>query len=433
MATVTTTPQQTEQDDTQRAIAAQVSFFTHQQHTSMDETFLNCLEPLNYFLIPIGITNLFPNREYPILIKIWSWLYLILLPFALYYMLAPGANAMTAADVGNIVYILMAILTDYVFTAIAINLFIRFYFLRNGYLQKLLQNLYEYIKQNSDDDELLNQYKDKIRRYCRNLVIFNFIFLFINFIVWMIVYAVTNVDKDPFVYTIPFWWTTQIYYNLCCGYIIFLIVLLILYYRYYVLSAKIYNSFLKDKVCIDQLKANDIMIKYLYLNELQTMKTAAIDINDIKSEYISLVLLFQNNAELWWYYWVFFIVNLICQVANGFILFFAYPQNWFSIFTAIYMFLSGVIFGIIYIVAIAKLNSISDQFKLMISLVNMDENESDNNGKSISELNLVEFIDIHICMFPVFYIHITWSLAIVLLTSVASPLISFVWFTIRGE
>ena len=208
-------------------------------------------------------------------------------------------------------------------------------------------------------------------------------------------------------------------------------VLLILYYRYYVLSAKIYNSFLKNKICIDQLKANDIMIKYLYLNELQTMDTSLIDINDIKSEYLSLVLLFQNNAELWWYYWVFFIVNLICQIGNGFILFFGYPQNWFSLFGAIYMFFSGVIFGIIYIIAIAKLNSISDQFRLMISMVNMDENE-DDDGKSISDLNLVEFIDIHICMFPVFYVHITWSLAIVLLTSVASSFISFVWCTIRG-
>ena len=401
------------------------------------DCWLNCLEPLEYFLLPLGITNLCSSSKHNRLVRAWSWFYLLLLPCEAYFVLSPSINTLMQNDIPYMADLLYLIFSDYVLTVLFINLFVRFYFLRKQFLQNLAQSLYDYILENTNSDVLnvdttadsqttkanIFTYHTKIRTYCKMLVFVNYGFLVTTLTMWSAL--IGTFEKRTFLIVIqPLLWDFFIYGNLCLGYTLFLVVLLLLYYRYYVLSAKVYNALLKDKALVGRGRnsnSNQELTEYLGLTNLQTMDTSLIGMKDIKCEYLSLVLLFEKNAAVWNAYALVLGANQVLQVIHGFIFFFgskAGRAETVNVLSGIFIFVAGVWFITVYIVSIAKLNAISQQFKVMVSMINVSAHDS-------TWIGIVQFVDTHVCMFQVLRVQITWNLALVLLTTALSPLLSY--------
>ena len=339
------------------------------------DCWLDCLDPLEYFLLPLGITNLCKDKKHSILIHVWSWIYLMSLPFGSLIYLNQQINVYIQTDIAYMRNLLYLIFSDYVITVVVINAFIRFYFLRKRYLQQLVQSLYDFILQNTEESEQVRDcnkaniysYHCRIRKYCKKLVILNYIFLSFSLLFWCILTFPLNESGNFWVYFQPIWWHIQIYSNLCLGYTVFLVVLLILYFRYYALTAKIFNSFLNGN-------ASKAVIDYLDLNRLQVIKTSQIALSGIKSEYMSLVILFQSNSVLWNVPAFFLGINQILQIINGFVFFFGTTtgNRTDRMVSSALIFGTGGFFGVIYIVSIARLNAILEQFRKIITLIHID-------------------------------------------------------------
>ena len=71
----------------------------------------------------------------------------------------------------------------------------------------------------------------------------------------------------------------------------------------------------------------------------------------------------------------------------------------------------------VYFMALARVNTISDRFKEMVSLLYL--------LKKDAVLEMIAFVELHRCTFKIFYVEITWSQTVALLMAAVSPVMSY--------
>ena len=412
-----------------------------------EKDFMECLQKLNtYVLLPIGITNLFDNKKYCKMGNILAYLYpFLLFIYSISLLFTQTDGWLYGLDIPFQRNLLRIVFADYGFTSLSLYFCIKYVLFSPQKFQNAWKFLYQNITRvcngnNNEQNELYMVFYNEIKRILIKFIIVGYIANILSILYWIGVSILGTFEEHTLtdenasigliIYNLfhPILFTYFEYCPVCALVIIFFLSVQSLKFRSYLLISRIYHTFYSKHY-------NDILPLQKTLNlskmkKLSKYKLKSITINEIKKEYYHLVYLFKKVSLFWNIPFIIISINYIIQILQGFLFFYIGINNKIYLFSSFGIWLYGIIWILLYIFEISKLNNIDKEFKKIISLICLKySHENDGlNNEDINRINLLlKFIDTNRISFEFIGIRIDFNLTIIIFTTAFSPLLSLIF------
>ena len=153
-----------------------------------ENDWFDCLLPLQYLLLPVGITNLIPHKRVNKFWMIWSIFFGASLLFIPTYLLNPEMNVYLTLSNDNPYryYLLKICFAIQNFGVFSTYIFLKFYYFPKNHFQSLHKHLFHYLQ---NEDVIILAYYNYLYKYCKSVVIAVHSYIILESVYWGIVAA----------------------------------------------------------------------------------------------------------------------------------------------------------------------------------------------------------------------------------------------------
>ena len=404
-----------------------------------EKEWLQCISPLQYILIPIGIINLLPNQKNNLWKIIISYMYPISICLAFWYLYDPGANSYLHTSLTTEKYILYAVYSSSIINMFFVYWYIKWYYIGNQHHIFLLTHLYEYIVNSTNElntSNVLSEYYKNIYSTCKYSVVLVYAFLIFLWTVWFFLgffdteFEQMSVPLMMFVdalYCYDIWWINTV------GSVIFILNLRLLQLRYYAFTGILCKSDKYNKLLnlhsLQEIYQNDH--NDLLLTEMNDNDNDNKNVDEISKQYLDLILLFQKNCDLWNLFLIIKSVWLTITIFHGFMVMWISNKshNKSETYNAFAIWFCTMFLIVTYFIGMASLNKIPDDYTQLLTICYVWMNK--NNGLVTADISyLLQLAQTNRCCFTIMNIELSMNMTIVLITSSLTPIIAYIaqWY-----